>query len=975
MTRRLALAFFLALPALALAQPSGEWTGTFALPSIDGLPDAVLQVGDVLYVGGRFGYAGPHPASGFAAYDLAAQEWSVPGQLGEGYGPTVRAIALAPDGSLYLGGEFDEAGGVSTSNIARYDSATGQWSALGNGIEGAVYALAIGPDGALWVGGRFGSASGVPVRNLARWDGSAWSNPGDVGSQSSQVNALAFGGDVLYVGGEFNIAGGVETEGVAQYDTATDTWAELGRGLDGGGVTSFVFGGGQLFVGGWYSRVVQSDGSVLTARRFARWDPQTERWSALPGGSGYGDTLVAGPDGALWAAGYSGLERWDGQAWTLVSNAPIISGISGILAPQVLVGADRLYYSFVGQVASDAAYLHNMFYSYDPFADVWGVLGGEDTDGVTDDVTAFASTPDGGVYAGGIFRFAGPHRADRVAYFDGETWFPLGQGVDEQVDALLSARDGSVYVGGRFGEAVQANGTVLPAAGIARWNPAAEQWTGLGGGLGLEAEAFGRAYALAEGPDGSVYVGGPFSGVRQPDGTFLTSPRFARWDGAQWVGVPPPGIGSVYALAFDAAGALYAASRNAVARLDPQTAQWTTLRTWTRGSQTRGGPFFDTGCDLEIIGDPMAGGVLYAALDGEGLWQWEGDVWTQLDDANARALARDGDPRTGGTLYVGGNRYRGFRQWDGVAIAEITSGSLISVFALDQATDTPAGRTGIWVGGEFDYAGGEPSVCIARWETNAAGGDVTITLGAPSEPVVVPAEGGSFPFALALVNSSDEAQTVEVWSEATFPDGSVKRPDGRNDLLGPVTVTLAPGDTLVRQLVQQVPGSIPAGDYVYTGYAGTFPDGTASSSFTGRKLADPGRRAGAGPERWQVTDAATGTPVLAGEHWSTTTTASPSALGSAVPTSLALSAGYPNPFRTTTELVLETPSPVQAQAVAYDVLGREVAVLLDGELDAGRHTLRFEATGVSAGVYVIHARVLSSSGTAQTFTQKLTLLR
>jgi len=38
--------------------------------------------------------------------------------------------------------------------------------------------------------------------------------------------------------------------------------------------------------------------------------------------------------------------------------------------------------------------------------------------------------------------------------------------------------------------------------------------------------------------------------------------------------------------------------------------------------------------------------------------------------------------------------------------------------------------------------------------------------------------------------------------------------------------------------------------------------------------------------------------------------------------------------------------------VVYDILGREVATLIDGETAAGSHQLKFNAAGIPSGVYI-----------------------
>ena len=54
----------------------------------------------------------------------------------------------------------------------------------------------------------------------------------------------------------------------------------------------------------------------------------------------------------------------------------------------------------------------------------------------------------------------------------------------------------------------------------------------------------------------------------------------------------------------------------------------------------------------------------------------------------------------------------------------------------------------------------------------------------------------------------------------------------------------------------------------------------------------------------------------------------------------------------------------------YDVLGRRVAVLLDGVQTPGRHTVRFEASHLSSGLYFF---ILDAGG--KTFTKSVLLMK
>ncbi|NBC17999.1 MAG: T9SS type A sorting domain-containing protein, partial [Bacteroidetes bacterium] len=71
-----------------------------------------------------------------------------------------------------------------------------------------------------------------------------------------------------------------------------------------------------------------------------------------------------------------------------------------------------------------------------------------------------------------------------------------------------------------------------------------------------------------------------------------------------------------------------------------------------------------------------------------------------------------------------------------------------------------------------------------------------------------------------------------------------------------------------------------------------------------------------------------------------------------LPQAFALAPNYPNPFNPQTTIGYELPEASAVRLVVYDVLGRQVAVLVDGVRPAGRHEVTFEAANLPSGVYL-----------------------
>ena len=65
-----------------------------------------------------------------------------------------------------------------------------------------------------------------------------------------------------------------------------------------------------------------------------------------------------------------------------------------------------------------------------------------------------------------------------------------------------------------------------------------------------------------------------------------------------------------------------------------------------------------------------------------------------------------------------------------------------------------------------------------------------------------------------------------------------------------------------------------------------------------------------------------------------------------------LESGYPNPASARATIGFELPTAQYVRLAAYDVLGREVAVLVDGERPAGVQTAVFDASRLASGMYI-----------------------
>lgn len=126
-----------------------------------------------------------------------------------------------------------------------------------------------------------------------------------------------------------------------------------------------------------------------------------------------------------------------------------------------------------------------------------------------------------------------------------------------------------------------------------------------------------------------------------------------------------------------------------------------------------------------------------------------------------------------------------------------------------------------------------------------------------------------------------------------------------------------------------------------------------------------------GPYYWRVR----GVNGLGQGNWSETRSFSMSSIVSVegvpdVPTEYALLQNYPNPFNPRTNFEVRVAQGGIVRLVVYDLLGREIATLLNQELQPGAYRVSWDATGLTSGIYLYRMTAGSFVATRKLFLVK-----
>lgn len=610
--------------------------------------------------------------------------------LTDGSVPDGGRDAAAPDGSLDAGDP--DGGGPLCDGVpptVPADPVGGEFEArFGTpGVSGpapAVTQIGFTSDGDVIAAGDFELAGYLPVRNIARFDATTgWSALGD-GIEERILAMVVTPTDQVIVA--FQDRDDFEIAHIARFDGTS--WTEIGV-TEGGLIQTLELApDGGVYAGGYFTRI-----GGVAASRVARYDGT---WAAVAGLAidngvsaieiqASGDMCIAGDFTTLGTLDAQSVACRVGGVWQARSLPPfyLVNDLHRDTDGTLLVAGN---FVVDGALPTDGGGIARWV------TDHWETVGG----GVTEfpepghgGLVRGIAVATHGLYAGGSFNFAGGARSlptESVARYAGGEWSDIGglirdmgAFIDENVWAVATGPDDSVYFGGLFTTA----GTVR-AAHIVRYD--GTYWRALRAGQIFDGIA-GNVMALEARASCGIYIGGVFTyaGEIRADNVVF----YSRAGGYQELG---PGVdGQVNALAASSDGRLFA-----------------------------GGAFVNRG------GDPFSG-----------LAMWDGATWSGLaagaPDNYVWSLALHestgaGDPErlyvAGNFTRIGGTEARAIAVWDGSTLTEL-GGGLTGHVPVGDVEPAPARAyallleraTGdLIVGGSFARAGTVPVMNIARWD-------------------------------------------------------------------------------------------------------------------------------------------------------------------------------------------------------------------------------------------------------------------
>ncbi len=503
--------------------------------------NALVLVGNTLYVGGFFTTACGEPRGNLAAVDAgtgALLPWDPRAD------DEVLCLA-AKGGIVYVGGFFANVGGAARGSIAALDPGTGAATAwdpnAGTNWWGGTRVRTIVPHGhTVLVGGDFDFIGGQPRNSVAILDAATGkATSWDAGLEPKRryiahgswewpfVASIAVQGRDVFIGGLFAVAGGCARGTLAALDIGTGVATGFDAAMGWSAVYALATRGNTLYVGGYLYTIggeIRPNIAALDCGtgHATSWNPRAD-----------GVVEAIATDGATVFAGGSFGSLYDWQARNGAACLDLATGAAtpwdarlggfglsslGLIGNTVyMVGA---FYSAGGQTRGNIAALDATTGAATP----WDAGS---LDGMTYPTHAVLTTTDSIVYVAGRFDNLGGRRG--FAALDPFTGAPTAW------DARADENDGSavlpygdrVFVGGRFmriGGAERRSLAALEATtgNALHWNPG-------------PADLFITALAAR---DSTLYVGGTFLSMSGESRTDLAAVDISTGRALPWNPAP-----------------------------------------------------------------------------------------------------------------------------------------------------------------------------------------------------------------------------------------------------------------------------------------------------------------------------------------------------------------------------------------------------------------------------------------------------